>query len=431
MTLSAGMTVRSRGQRCVVVDARPIVGGEAPSNCLRLRALEGPLRGQEWPVVDTLEQELKLEELPPLSLDRVGRDARFRLLHDAFQLTLAPPPTALLPAGRSRSGRRAEWRDLGWDEKNIVPHYFLAPSQSERIAPSSDTTRAGYCSVTGQTNERTCLTSLVPAHSAAGHSMATLSSGDLDVHRLFCMLANSFVFDWLMRLRVSMNLSYFFWYSVSTPRPSLKDADADSVLQAGTGLLPLDSAEVVGICQLGPQGIAAARAQVDSAISRLYGLTTEQMAALLQNFPLLDRDQPSLPCDGFIAYDKKGRPKLKPRSFITRDKVLLEYFRLLGETPPGDIVDFFAEAGVDIDGGKVLAGAPPADPFNPPIAATGPIRNLEERVRLAEEELGAVAYVPTVRKKPTDEALTRIAALEARLASEPERFGAGKEVVSA
>lgn len=101
MSFSAGMTVRSRGQRCVVVDATPIVGGEAPSNRLRLRALEGPLRGQEWPVVDTLE-DVKPDRLPALSLERIGRDARFRLLHEAFQLTLAPPPTALLAAGRSR-----------------------------------------------------------------------------------------------------------------------------------------------------------------------------------------------------------------------------------------------------------------------------------------------------------------------------------------
>jgi hypothetical protein len=38
----------------------------------------------------------------PLSLDRLGRDARLRLLHDAFRLTLAPPPSALVAAGRSR-----------------------------------------------------------------------------------------------------------------------------------------------------------------------------------------------------------------------------------------------------------------------------------------------------------------------------------------
>lgn len=101
MAFSAGMTVRSRGQRCIVLDSQPIMGGEAPSNRLRLRVTEGPLRGQEWPVVDTLEM-VTPDELPPLSLERVGRDARFRLLHDAFQLTLAPPPTALLAAGRSR-----------------------------------------------------------------------------------------------------------------------------------------------------------------------------------------------------------------------------------------------------------------------------------------------------------------------------------------
>ena len=32
----------------------------------------------------------------------LGRDARLRLLHDAFRLTLAPPPSALVASGRSR-----------------------------------------------------------------------------------------------------------------------------------------------------------------------------------------------------------------------------------------------------------------------------------------------------------------------------------------
>ena len=41
-------------------------------------------------------------ELPPLGLERTGHDARFRLLHEAFLLTLAPPPNALVAAGRSR-----------------------------------------------------------------------------------------------------------------------------------------------------------------------------------------------------------------------------------------------------------------------------------------------------------------------------------------
>jgi superfamily II DNA or RNA helicase len=101
MSFSTGMTVRCRGQRCVVLDAHPVAGGESPTYRLRLRATEGPLRNREWPVLYPLEA-VEPDELPPLALERIGRDARFRLLHDAFLLTLAPPPSALVAAGRSR-----------------------------------------------------------------------------------------------------------------------------------------------------------------------------------------------------------------------------------------------------------------------------------------------------------------------------------------
>ena len=95
------MTVRCRGEKCVVVDSAMLTAGETPSYRLRVRAIDGPLRNQEWPVVYPLEF-VKPEEIPALSLERVGRDARFRLLHEAFQLTLAPPPNALVAPGRSR-----------------------------------------------------------------------------------------------------------------------------------------------------------------------------------------------------------------------------------------------------------------------------------------------------------------------------------------
>ncbi|MFI5460509.1 MAG: helicase-related protein [Isosphaerales bacterium] len=101
MSFSTGMSVRCRGQRCVVLDAHPVAGGDPPAYRLRVRATEGPLRNREWPVLYPLEA-VEPDELPPLALERTGRDARFRLLHDAFLLTLAPPPSALVAAGRSR-----------------------------------------------------------------------------------------------------------------------------------------------------------------------------------------------------------------------------------------------------------------------------------------------------------------------------------------
>ncbi len=83
MPFSTGMSVRCRGQRCVVLDAHPVAGGDPPSYRLRVRATEGPLRNREWPVLYPLEP-VEPDELPPLALERAGRDARFRLLHEAF-----------------------------------------------------------------------------------------------------------------------------------------------------------------------------------------------------------------------------------------------------------------------------------------------------------------------------------------------------------
>lgn len=101
MTFSPGMTVRCRGQRCLVLESHPLPSAGQPAYRLLVRALEGSLRDQEWPVLSPLESVIA-EDLPALSLDRVGRDQRFQLLHDAFRLTLAPPPGALVAADRSR-----------------------------------------------------------------------------------------------------------------------------------------------------------------------------------------------------------------------------------------------------------------------------------------------------------------------------------------
>jgi superfamily II DNA or RNA helicase len=99
---SAGMTVRARGERFVVLEVDPLPhasDGSAQTRLL-LRGLEGPLRGRELPVIVPIEP-VEPEQTRPLDLSRPGRLARFRLLHDAFSLQLAPPPDLLVGASRS------------------------------------------------------------------------------------------------------------------------------------------------------------------------------------------------------------------------------------------------------------------------------------------------------------------------------------------
>ena len=67
------------------------------------------------------------------------------------------------------SGRSAEWRALGFDQKEIVPHYFVA--QRDRVYLGM---RASFCSVTGQTNERSMLAAMIPASFPCGHTVSVI-----------------------------------------------------------------------------------------------------------------------------------------------------------------------------------------------------------------------------------------------------------------
>ena len=136
------------------------------------------------------------------------------------------------------------------------------------------------------------------------------------------------------------------------------------------------------------------------------GVGAREYAYVLSVFPLLDRDQPPLPHDYRIRPTSKGLER-RQISFTTRDLALLTYFDYLAgrleikpdpdrvaricpdsvPEPPTDIVEFFAQAGVDI-GGKTEHA----------VASTGPFRDSRERVAEARE-LGAVAYVPTIDRR--------------------------------
>lgn len=111
------------------------------------------------------------------------------------------------------------------------------------------------------------------------------------------------------------------------------------------------------------------RASLDARIARLYGLTAHEFTRVLAWFRLLDQDQPAL----------EGEPK----STITRDLALLEFFRQTAERLPNDIVAFFGEAGVDL--------AP----------VTGPLRDLDQRIK-AWGTSDAIAYLPSGRGGGTE-----------------------------
>jgi uncharacterized protein (DUF433 family) len=297
------------------------------------------------------------------------------------------------------SGRRARWEEIPWDEKRIVPHYFMASSDFETIHPGQRIFRPGFCDVTGQVNERTVLSSIMPSFLPCGNKVPTVQfvPANLRIGLFWTAIADSFVCDWLMRLRVSNTLNFFIWDSFPMPRQAPGQPEFDAIVKRA-GKLSCTTVEMQPLweqlSEAAPDDFplpwtrenacldvrlrSQLRAEIDALVARLYGLSPIEYARLLSTFPLLDQDQPPLAGDVFIRMTNKGE-KIEPRGFITRDLALLAFFELIGQEPPQDIVAFFLEAGVNI------------------ARQTGTIRDLRARVEEARQR-GAVAYLPSTGK---------------------------------
>jgi len=312
----------------------------------------------------------------------------------------------------SGEGRKAIWRDLGLYEKALYPKVFVCPT-AVRAFPAA---RAGFCDVTGATNERTTLASIIPQTSLAGNKVPTLRGAPIETLSVSAVL-NSFTWDAMIRLRVSTTMNWL--YLEQTPVPSATRTSEAAKIAAQLccttpeladywrAVVP-DEPWTYDSAQRDPWKRAELRAEIDAIVAELYGLSVSEYARILTGFPLLDRDQPVLQGDFFATECDEDRAKklkpaekgtkwdendggvwqLKPRSFITRDFALLTYIkrRMAAADPdahiPANLETWFLDkVGIDPSG--------PLSRFR-----IGEIKDLERRVEQARAK-GAVPYIPT------------------------------------
>jgi hypothetical protein len=287
-------------------------------------------------------------------------------------------------------------RPLSEDENEIIPHYFLADIDAGVRTPGREGQKIACRDVSSASNERTMIATMLPSPWPCSDAAPTLYNGNQSTPSLRRVAAwfSSFSYDFFFRMtggRVKL-------YTLKA-RP----APCDELLSADRIRYLLNEIQK---CKAEQHLWEQYRAEIDAVMAELCELAPYEYAYILSTFPLLDRDQPPLPHDYRIRATNKGT-EWRKISFITRDLALLTYFDYLAgllhvkpdparvaricpdgvPEPPEDLVAFFAEAGVDIDGRTEYA-----------IAATGPYRNLRERVAKARE-LGAVAYVPTIDRR--------------------------------
>ena len=247
-------------------------------------------------------------------------------------------------------GRTAIWKDFLPDErKKLQAHFYVCQKETKQ----ESIYRLVFCDVTGATNERSSLGSIIGSKSLSGNSTPTLSFNDNLQLFSFTAIINSFIFDYLARFRVSTHLNYTYLSQIVNPT-KIPNEIVSKILQltcTTPELAELWEAEMhtPWSYKVSPTDLwerAKLRAEIDAIVAEMYNLTVEEYARVLTTFPLMDRKFTALEGDYFLtetdASIKKKKKKdegihwiensagvfeLKPRSFITRDFALFTYMQ--------------------------------------------------------------------------------------------------------
>ena len=239
-------------------------------------------------------------------------------------------------------GRSAEWANS--IACQVQPQYWISEKHlSAKTKQRIQRARAGFCDITGQTNERTLLASVIPAQVVCGNKVPTVEFDDDFLMYSWVALMNTFTADWLVRRICTTTINYFILEAIPLPSPKETIARLSGL---GRRLSVCESHGIGGDEM--PAGTEE-RIETDLVTLELFGLDPNHLWHILKDFPLLDRAQPPI-------HDER-------RSTVTRDMLLAASLRKWNLTK------------IDAAEGLTLAC-------------------LEDRIQQAHG-LGATPYVPT------------------------------------
>lgn len=193
------------------------------------------------------------------------------------------------------TGRSAIWNLNMPGGSQLCPQYYVScDALSDGGRYRSGRVRAGFCDITGQTNERSSLAAMIPPGVACGNKVPTiLFPNDPDEDRLWLWvaIANSLPFDWLLRRVITTTINYFHLLSLPLPAIEPESLPGRQLIEIARSLDRLDRG---GTSRETLREIANLRCRADRLVLTAYGLTDDDLELILVDFPLIDRAQPRL-----------------------------------------------------------------------------------------------------------------------------------------
>ncbi len=167
--------------------------------------------------------------------------------------------------------------------------------------------RLAYRTVTANTNERTLIATVLPYNVFCGHSLTVNAIYDKKhqnekliqlAETLFVTACfNSLVCDFLIRQRVSVNMTMFYLYQLPIPRYTSGDPYFDAIVEHAAKLICTSPEYDALATEVGlgdhtagvtdPAERAKLRAELDAMVAHIYNLSEAEFAHILTTFPLV------------------------------------------------------------------------------------------------------------------------------------------------
>ncbi len=184
------------------------------------------------------------------------------------------------------------------DEQNLTSKFSKNYSEYKNA-------RIGFRAIAASTNRRTMIATFIPANSCCSNSIIFVKNKDktnrqiIKQNDLLYLLGvmNSFVFDYLLRLKVSQNLNMFFLRDMPLPRINNDNSNYREI----TSLVRAIYKEIPEICNdlvTGDEGsidlsYSEKLAMLDARIAIIYDLTYIELEYILDQFHVRDKRKES------------------------------------------------------------------------------------------------------------------------------------------
>ncbi len=191
-----------------------------------------------------------------------------------------------------------QWKDAPVARYTVQEKEVYANLKPENIY------HKGYClgfrDVASSTNYRTLLATIIPPGYVCGNTINIVRNDDIRVLCYLCGVVNSFIIDYIIRQKVSAHVNMF--YFLETPVPRISSGPLFEEIVKKTAQLVATTPEFdqlkkeIGISHglVNENDRLLGRAQLDVAVAKLYGISKEDLAYILDKFPNVDTKQKEL-----------------------------------------------------------------------------------------------------------------------------------------